>query len=272
MKSLQSTQYDTQMYQKDIPNVVRVAPQGKCEWSEDKTCSSHAPIHVPCHPEKSKLCSCSQSNCSSHAVLRRFSLSFGTWISTKAPKSTRAGADQGQYWAMRGRDLLSWCYTNTKPTCSRRKPSTETSTASAQSRLNCQQLCLLNEWLIQALDTVGLHTAEDVYRPSSYRFSTQSYPSMHTYCILNTECSVYSANNINTLYAFATYNFKSLLSKRKSKAPNPNGTKTPKVSSNYLNWRVVYMKTDFESLYCLVSPLLPWDRHPIFLLFPFLQV
>lgn len=58
---------------------------------------------------------------------------------------------------------------------------------------------------------------------------------MHTYSILNTDCSVYSANNLNTLYAFAAYNFKRLLSKRKSKAPNPNATKTPEVSSNYLN-------------------------------------
>lgn len=91
------------------------------------------------HPEKTKLCSCSQSNCSSHAVLCRFSLSSGTWIGTKAPKSTRAGTEKGQYWAMRGRDLLSWCYTNTKATCSRRKPSTETSIASVQSRLSCQQ-------------------------------------------------------------------------------------------------------------------------------------
>lgn len=46
---------------------------------------------------------------------------------------------------------------------------------------------------------------------------------MHTYCILSIDHSVYVANDLKTLYAFATYSFKSLLSKRESKAPH--GTK-----------------------------------------------
>lgn len=125
------------MHQKDIPN-VRVAPQGESEWAEDKTCSSRTPTRVPCHPEITKLCSRSWSNCYSRAILRRLSLGFGTGTDSKAPKGIRAGAKQGDYRAMRCTDLLSWCYMNTKPTCSRRKPSTQTSTASVQSRQNFQ--------------------------------------------------------------------------------------------------------------------------------------
>lgn len=137
-ESAAPTRYDKQRHQKDIPN-VRVAPQGESEQAEDKTCSSHPPTCVPCHPEITKLCSRSWSNCSSHAIPCRLSLAFGTGTDSKAPKGIRADAKQGHYRTMRGTDLLSWCYMNTMPTCSRRKLSTQPSTGSAQSRQNCQQ-------------------------------------------------------------------------------------------------------------------------------------
>lgn len=130
--------YDKQIHGTDIPN-VRVAPQGESEWAEDKTCSSHTPTRVPCHPEITKLCSHSWPNCSSHAIICRLSLAFGTVTDSKAPKRTRAGGKRGHYRAMRGTDLLSWCYMNTMHTCSRRKLSTQTSRGSVQSRQNCQQ-------------------------------------------------------------------------------------------------------------------------------------
>lgn len=57
-ESAAPTQHDKQIHGKDIPN-VRVAPQGDREWAEDRTCSSHTPTHEPCHPEITKLCSCS---------------------------------------------------------------------------------------------------------------------------------------------------------------------------------------------------------------------
>lgn len=137
-ESAASTRCDKQIHWKDIPN-VRVVLQGESDWAENKTCSSHTPTHVLCHPEITKLCSHSWSNCSSHAILCRLSLAFGTRTDPKAPKSIRAGAKKGQYRAMRGTDLLNWCYMNTRPTCSRRKLSTQTSSGSVQSRQNCQQ-------------------------------------------------------------------------------------------------------------------------------------
>lgn len=137
-ESAAPTRYDKQRHWKDIPN-VRAAPQGESKRAEDRTCSSHTPTYVPCHPEITKLCSHSWSNCSSHAILCRLSLAFGTLTDSKPPKSIRAGAKRGHYRAMRDTDLLSWCYMNTMTTCCRRKPSTQTSTGSIQSRQNCQQ-------------------------------------------------------------------------------------------------------------------------------------
>lgn len=50
---------------------------------------------------------------------------------------------------------------------------------------------------------------------------------MHTYCVLNTDHSVYLANDLKTLHDFATYNFDNFLSERKSKASDPSATKKP---------------------------------------------
>lgn len=141
MKNLQPTRRDKQMHQKDFPN-VRVAPQGESEWAEDKTCSSHTPTRVPCHPEITKLCSRSWSNCSSRAILRRLSLGFGTGTDSKAPKGIRAGAKQGDYRAMRCTDLLDATWTPSPPAPGGSLPGAQISTASVQSRQNCQQHCL----------------------------------------------------------------------------------------------------------------------------------
>lgn len=138
-ESAAPTRYDKQIHQKDIPD-VRVSLQGESEWAEGKSCSSHTPTHVPCHPEITKLCSHCWSSCPSHAILCRLSLAFGTGTTQRLQKNIREGAKQGHYRAMSGTDLLlSWCYMNTVPICSRRKLSTQTSTGSVQSRQNCQQ-------------------------------------------------------------------------------------------------------------------------------------
>lgn len=64
---------------------------------------------------------------------------FWDWNRLKGSKIYQISAKQGHYRAMRGTELLSWCYMNTMPTCSRRKLSIQTSKGSVQSRQNCQQ-------------------------------------------------------------------------------------------------------------------------------------
>lgn len=106
---------------------------------------------------------------------------------------------------MTGRDLLSGCYMTTRAHLLQKEAFHRdlNSLCPEQAKLPTL-LCLLNKYLIQALETASLHTAKLVYRCSSYSFFTHSYPSMQTCCILSRDHLVYIANNLNTLYAFVT--------------------------------------------------------------------
>lgn len=136
-ESAAPTQCDKQIHWKDIAN-VRVVPQGESERDEDKTCSSHTPTHVP-WDHQALLSQLIKLLFPCHSLQALSCFWDWNWLKGSKKASKRAGAKQGQHRAMGGTNPLSWCYMNTMPTCSRRKPSPQTSTGSVQSRQNCQQ-------------------------------------------------------------------------------------------------------------------------------------
>lgn len=155
-----------------------------------------------------------------------------------------------------------------------RDPSTETSPAPVL-RQECQQ------HPAQTGSLLSLWTLLMFTQPNKFAdllpmdLSHTGYWSLHTiYCMLITDNSVHLANCHNAYYALAMCSFKKL-SKRKSKAPDligskqinnkkiqneihtlqPNSNKstnlnpTPKASSDYLNWIVIYKwNEDFQRL------------------------
>lgn len=133
--------YGKQIHQKDIPN-VRVALQEESEWAEDKPCFSHTPTHIPCHPEITKLCSCS----SSHATLCRFSLAFGTGTTQrlqKASEQVRSRGTTGQW------EVQTYClgatWTLCPPAPGGNFPHKPQQALSRAGRIASSTLCLWNK-------------------------------------------------------------------------------------------------------------------------------